>query len=121
MPGSESSLKAFFFFFPGNSKIFNPADGGDPRLLNPQQVGKQIQEDRSGLGHQQEKGGGNFPGIWQHQMSFNYSLLFLAVDKSFHKFPKNNALAIGSFSIKPLRRERQGNLQRKIFAPSPQQ
>lgn len=96
-PRSESSLKvSFFFLFPGNSKTFSPADGGDPSLLNPQQVDKQIQEERSGLGHQKEKGGGNFPGLWQHQMSFNYSSLFVAFDKSFHKFPKNNALVIGS-------------------------
>jgi len=120
VPGSEFSLKAFFsfFLFPGNSKTFNPADGGDPRLLNPQHVGKQIQEERSGLGHQKEKGGGNFPGLWQHPMSFNYSSLFVALDKSFHEFPKNNALAVGSFSAESSGREREGNLQRKIFAPS---
>lgn len=54
-------------------------------------------------------------------MSFNYSSLFLALDKSFHKFPKNNALAIGSFSIQSSGREWEGNSQRKIFAPSPRQ
>lgn len=96
VPGSESSLKDFwllFFFFLSNSKTFNPADNGHPRLLDPQQVGKQTQEERSGLGHQEEKGGGNFPGLWQHQMRFNYSSLFLAQEKPFSEFPKNNALA----------------------------
>lgn len=122
MPGSEFSLKALFFYlFPGNSKTFNPADSGDPRLLNPQQVGKQIQEERSGPGHHEEREGGNFPGLWQHQMSFNYSSLFVVLDKSFHEFPKNNTLAIGSFSVKSSGREQEGNLQRKIFAPSPRQ
>lgn len=121
MPGSASSLKAFFPpLFPSNSKMFNPADSRDPRLLNPQQVGKQIQEERSGLEHQEEKGGGNFPGLWQQGMSFNYRSLFLALDKSFHGFHKSNTLAIGSFS-ESLGREQEGSLQRKIFAPSPQQ
>lgn len=75
VPGSESSLKAFFFFFffQSNSKTFNPADGGDPTLLNPSQVGKQIQEEGSRLGHQEEKGGGSFPALWQDHINFNYS------------------------------------------------
>lgn len=97
VPSSESSLKdfwlPFFFSFPSNSKTFNPADNGHPRLLNPQQVGKQTQEEWSGLGHQEEKGGGNFPGLWQHQMSFHYSSLFLVLAKPFSEFPKNNTLA----------------------------
>lgn len=78
--------------------MFNPADSRDPRLLNPQQVGKQTQEERSGLEHREEKGGGNFPGLWQHGMSFNYSSLFLALDKSSRGVHKSNALAMGSFS-----------------------
>lgn len=94
VPGCGSSLKDFFFLlFPSKNKTFNPADNGHPRLLNPQQVGKQTQEEWSGLGHQEEKGGGNFPGLWQHQMSFNYSSLFLALEKPFSEFPKNNTLA----------------------------
>lgn len=43
-------------------------------------------------------------------MIFNYSPLFLVLDKSFQEFPKNNALVIGSFSIKSLGREREGYL-----------
>lgn len=111
----------FFLLFPSNSKTFNPADNGHPRLLNPQQVGKQTQEEWSGLGHQEEKGGGNFPGLWLQQMSFNYSSLLLALEKPFSEFPKNNTPAIGSFSVKCLGREDEGNSLRKIFAPSPQQ
>lgn len=65
VPGFESSLKDFFFLlFPSNSKTFNLADNGHPRLLNPQQVGKQTQEERSGLGHQEEKGGREFSRTW---------------------------------------------------------